>query len=157
MILATSFVLERTLTFNKSNAYRRNVLLLILGIFISFSIYHCVTDRVLVHNVLFASLCILVANRVRKLWRQRMKDEAMKAKLRRVFRIGRSMSLLGSKQDCCLLIEPSMCHRWIWTLEYRSASLRPPDSRQARGRSAMGLFARTTWCKVHFEIQLCVN
>lgn len=79
MLIAAACVLQRAMTFDKDSAYslRHSIVLLItVG---TATIYHCVADEQVVHQLSFVALIALVALRTRSLIRDRVsQSEARK-------------------------------------------------------------------------------
>ena len=81
MFLAVGALLHQLETFGKSPSARRIVTLVILGVLIPVSIYHCWADELYVHQVTFASMVFLCGRKIRKLVRERIPDAEERSRL----------------------------------------------------------------------------
>ncbi|OCK83281.1 alkaline ceramidase family protein [Lepidopterella palustris CBS 459.81] len=95
MLVATGLVLHRVLTFDGTPAYRRNGAVILLGILIPISVYHCVADETLVHVMTFGVMIVAIGVKTRQLVRLRIKDSDVRMKVRKLERFGACCAGLG--------------------------------------------------------------
>ncbi|KAL1599788.1 hypothetical protein SLS60_007592 [Paraconiothyrium brasiliense] len=81
MFLAVGALLHQLQTFNKPPSTRRIRTLIILGILIPVSIYHCWADEIYVHQITFASMVLLCGRKIRQLVRERIPNAKQKSTL----------------------------------------------------------------------------
>lgn len=81
MFLAVGALLHQLETFNKSRSTRRNITLVILGILIPVSVYHCWADEIYVHQITFATMVLLCGRKIRQLVRERIPDADERSRL----------------------------------------------------------------------------
>jgi dihydroceramidase len=72
MFLAVGALLHQLQTFNKPPSTRRARTILILGILIPVSVYHCWADELYVHQITFAIMVLLCGMDIRKLVGERI-------------------------------------------------------------------------------------
>lgn len=93
MLLATSTVLHRVYTYDnepKAAVFKG----LILAVFlVAFSVWHCWTDEVVGHSVLFAIMIVLVGIQTRSIISHRVSDPVVKKEVRKVVTWGSGMSI----------------------------------------------------------------
>lgn len=96
MIFATAFVVHRAYSAGRSAAWSRNFGIALVGGFVVFSAYHCWTDELLVHFLLFGGMTLAVWWKTRRLVRERRiraktesgDGDAKLAKLKSLVRVG---------------------------------------------------------------------
>lgn len=88
MFLATSFVLHRVATFDKSRATRRNTGFALAAVLLPFPVYHCITDEGAGHASIFAAMVIYVGYKTRLLVRTRCKRGQSRKKVYALMTIG---------------------------------------------------------------------
>lgn len=92
MFLAVGALLHQLLTFEASQRQRLIITAAILGTLIPVSIYHCVTDEIIVHEVAFGAMVIMVGRKIRELIRERIKNAESQRRLRRMASFGTGTS-----------------------------------------------------------------
>lgn len=81
MFLAVGALLHQLETFNKSPATRRNITLIILGVLIPVSWYHCWANEKYLHQITFAGMVFLCGRKTRQLVRERIPSEDQRNRL----------------------------------------------------------------------------
>ncbi|KAF2447737.1 alkaline ceramidase family protein [Karstenula rhodostoma CBS 690.94] len=81
MFLAVGAVLNQLQIFNQPPATRRTRTLLIVGILIPVSVYHCWADEIYVHQITFAAMVLLCGRQIRKLIHERIPNAEQKSRL----------------------------------------------------------------------------
>jgi len=84
MLLATSAVLHRVFTFNTTLSTTLGVGAWIASTIALFSIWHCMTDEIIMHSILFAIMIALVGIKTRLVIAERVKDEVVKREVRKL-------------------------------------------------------------------------
>lgn len=84
MLLATSTVLHRVYTYD--NTPRTAVLkgLLLAAFLVLFAIWHCYTDEIVGHTILFGIMIVLVGTQTRSIISHRVPDPIVKREVRKV-------------------------------------------------------------------------
>ncbi|KAL1620176.1 hypothetical protein SLS56_009806 [Neofusicoccum ribis] len=84
MIFATAFVLHRAYPFGRPAAWTRGFGVALAAGFAVFAAYHCWTDELLVHFLLFGGMTLAVGRKTRALIRARVGAEGGKGRERRL-------------------------------------------------------------------------
>lgn len=92
MLLATAFVLQRVLTFNKPLAYSRNVTLSIIVSLLTFTAYHVKYNDMNSHSIVFGIMIVVVGINTMSLV-EIIKDEKVKRNVRMLGRVGAGESI----------------------------------------------------------------
>lgn len=92
MIVATSCVLHRAMTFQQKATYNRKFTTILLASMVIETVYHSVMDEEIVHQVSWLILLILVALKTRALIQQRAKTPEQKQKFSRLIAFGAGKS-----------------------------------------------------------------
>ncbi|GME43488.1 alkaline phytoceramidase [Neofusicoccum parvum] len=95
MIFATAFVLHRAYSFGRPAAWTRGFGLALAAGFAVFAAYHCWTDELLVHFLLFAGMTLAVGRKTRALIRARVGAEGGKRRLSALARVGALCAVVG--------------------------------------------------------------
>lgn len=81
MFLAVGTLLHQLFTFDATPSRRRLVTTLILGTIIPVAVYHCWTDEIVAHEVLFGAMVILCGRKIRWLIKEKINSEASRKRL----------------------------------------------------------------------------
>lgn len=92
MFLAVGALLHQLQTFNKPPATRRMVTLIVLGILIPVSVYHCWADELIAHQITFAAMVFLCGRKIRQLVRERIPSTEQRSTLLSLANGGLGMS-----------------------------------------------------------------
>jgi len=84
MLIATATVFHRIFTFNKSLRYTIISGLLISTIMISFMIWHCYTDELIMHSILFGIMVVIIGERTRSLTKTRISSPSLRKEVRKL-------------------------------------------------------------------------
>lgn len=87
MLLATAFVLQRVLTFNKPPAYSRTVTLSLVVSLLTFTAYHIKYNNMNSHSIVFGIMIVVVGINTMSLV-EVIKDEKVKRNVRMLGRVG---------------------------------------------------------------------
>ncbi|KIN06379.1 hypothetical protein OIDMADRAFT_155471 [Oidiodendron maius Zn] len=88
MLIATSTVLHRVFTFDKSltvTVYSGLVLTTLMAGFIT---WHCIVDETLMHPILFGIMVVIVGNKTRQIIKARILDDGLRRQLQMLARWG---------------------------------------------------------------------
>ncbi|CAI6252061.1 unnamed protein product [Periconia digitata] len=118
MFVAVGALLHQLLTWNKTSQQRLFITFIILGTVIPVSIYHCWTNEIIVHEIVFAIMVVLVGRKIRQLIRERVKNAGAKARLVSIANWGLGSGLFGY---------------FLWNIDYHFCS------HVSRFRHALGL------------------
>ncbi|KAJ4354375.1 uncharacterized protein N0V89_006111 [Didymosphaeria variabile] len=105
MFLAVGALLHQLQTFNKPTSTRRTRTLLILGILIPVSAYHCWADEIYMHQITFASMVLLCGRKIRMLVRERIPNAEQRSRL---------LSLANGGLGKAKISGPKMVLRFTW-------------------------------------------
>ncbi|KAL5450550.1 hypothetical protein PMIN07_000112 [Paraphaeosphaeria minitans] len=95
MFLAVGALLNQLQTFNQPLSTRRFRTLLIVGILIPVSVYHCWADELYVHQITFATMVLLCGWEIRKLVRERISNAEQRSKILSLANGGLATGLFG--------------------------------------------------------------
>ncbi|PVI07104.1 alkaline ceramidase-like protein [Periconia macrospinosa] len=95
MFVAVGALLHQLLTLDKTPRQRVFITSAILGTIIPVSVYHCWTDEIILHEIVFAIMVFLVGRKIRQLIRERVKNAEAKAKLVSIANWGLGSGLFG--------------------------------------------------------------
>ncbi|KAL2071737.1 hypothetical protein VTL71DRAFT_12972 [Oculimacula yallundae] len=84
MLVAVATVMHRVLTFDKSLSTTVISGTVFAGVMTAFSIWHCVSDELIMHNVLFASMIAVVGIKTRAIISTRVEDRAVAKEVRKL-------------------------------------------------------------------------
>ena len=87
MLLATSFVLHRVMTFDKPPAYRKKLGLFTTLSLLSFSLYHSVYNDMISHSIVFGAMIFVVGVKTMALV-EGIRDGKVRRNVRRLARLG---------------------------------------------------------------------
>jgi dihydroceramidase len=88
MFLAVGTLLHQLFTFKASPSHRQLITTLILGTIIPVSIYHCWTNEIIVHELVFGAMVILCGRKIRWLIKDKIPNEEAKKRLARMATLG---------------------------------------------------------------------
>jgi dihydroceramidase len=88
MFLAVGTLLHQLFTFDASPSRRKLVTTLILGSIIPASIYHCWTNEIIVHEIVFGVMVILCGRKIRWLIKEKIPNEESRKRLSRMANLG---------------------------------------------------------------------
>ncbi|KAF2463199.1 alkaline ceramidase-like protein [Lindgomyces ingoldianus] len=95
MLLAAGSILHQVLTFGAPGPQRLRTTLLLLGILIPISVYHCWADEILVHVLTFGIMVAIVGRKIRGLISQRVTNPDAKRRLGGLATMGMGSGLFG--------------------------------------------------------------
>ncbi|KAE9378362.1 alkaline phytoceramidase [Stipitochalara longipes BDJ] len=81
MLIATATVLHRVFTFDKSLSVTVSSGLLITTVMATFSTWHCITDEIIMHSVLFGLMIAIIGLKTRSIISSRVSNPAIKAQV----------------------------------------------------------------------------
>jgi dihydroceramidase len=84
MLIATSAVLHRVFTFNTTLSTTLGVGAWITSTIMLFSLWHCMTDEITMHSVLFGIMIALVGIKTRMIISERVKDSEVRREVRKL-------------------------------------------------------------------------
>lgn len=88
MFLAVGGLLHQLLCFEATLSQRRIYTLVILGILIPVSVYHCWADEIILHEIVFGGMVFVAVRRIRALIKKKIKSEEAREKLGRMATLG---------------------------------------------------------------------
>jgi dihydroceramidase len=91
MLLAVGTVLHRVYTFDSTPLRASLAGLGLATMLIAFGVYHCVTDEVVMHSVVFGIMIVLVGIQTRSIIKHRIEEPAMRKEVSRLVTWGSGM------------------------------------------------------------------
>ncbi|KAF2690988.1 alkaline phytoceramidase [Lentithecium fluviatile CBS 122367] len=95
MFLAVGTLLHQLFTFDVSSSRRHLTTTLILGTIIPVSIYHCWTNEIVVHELVFGAMVVLCGRKIRWLIKEKIGNEESRKRLRRMATAGSASGIFG--------------------------------------------------------------
>ncbi|PVH85176.1 alkaline phytoceramidase [Cadophora sp. DSE1049] len=84
MLVAVATVVHRVFTYDKSLTRTAITGTVIAGVMTAFSAWHCITDELIMHSVLFAVMIVIVGMKTRAIISVRVEDPAVAKEVRRL-------------------------------------------------------------------------
>ena len=94
MFFAVGTLLHQLFTFDATPSRRRLVTTLILGTVIPVSVYHCWTNEIIAHEIVFAAMVVLCGRKIRWLIKEKIASEESRKRLGNVATLGSGRSIL---------------------------------------------------------------
>lgn len=96
MLLATATVMHRVYTYDDTPLHAVLKGLGLAAFLTVFSVWHCLSDEIVGHSILFGVMVVLVGTKTRSIISHRVEDPAVKKEVRKLVRWGSGMSSLFS-------------------------------------------------------------